>query len=249
MSKLRGLRTAITPRIASEMAHARRRGLSVRQWRSAHSARLDLLPSLTAIRGGLVLDLGANVGDWTDALLKTEPSVRVVAVEPAEAPRARLEERFGDDVRVTINSCAVADKPGSREFHITGHSHNASLQVPRTEMNDHYGPGWDTEEVLQVRVTTVDEIAQGRDVALLKIDVQGAERSVLAGAIETLPRTYAVLLEVTFVSHYENDVGFPWLHDYMTGNGFELAGLSDVFLSPRRTALWCDACYIQSYSV
>ena len=234
------------PGLAGEWVDAKRRGLGLGQWRNAQRACLDLLPSLGIIRNGLILDVGANIGDWTAAVLATEPSVAVIAVEPGDDPRAILERRFADDKRVTINPCAVGDVAGSREFYVTEHSHNASLQRPRVEMDSLYpGRGWRTTSIVNVDVTTVDDICDGRDVALLKIDVQGAEREVLAGASDTLTRTSSVLLEVTFISHYQGDTTFPFLHEYMIERGFELAGLSQPFLSQRRTALWCDACYTQ----
>ena len=231
------------PGIASEWIDARRQGITVPQWRSAQRASLDLLPSLGLIRNGLVLDLGANVGDWTAAVLATDPSVTIVAVEPGQEPRADLQARFASDPRVTINASAVGAATGVRTFYVTEHSHNASLKAPRAEMDLLYGHGWRSKQTVEVDVTTVDAISAGRDVALLKVDVQGAEQEVLDGARETLPRTTAIILEVTFISHYQGDATFPTLHEYMGQAGFELAGLSKVFLSQRRTALWCDACY------
>ena len=170
----------------------------------------------------------------------------MIAVEPADEPRASLQRRFAADPRVTVNACAVGAVAGSRDFYLTEHSHNASLRPPREEMDTLYPDrGWRRSSVVKVDVATVDEITSGRDVALLKIDVQGAEREVLDGAVATLPRTRAVLLEVTFFSHYEGDTTFPQLHEFMLDRGFELAGLSKPFLSRRHTALWCDACYTQ----
>lgn len=235
------------PGVVLERIAARERHLTVHQWRAAQYAGLDLLPTLN-LREGLALDLGANIGDWTAAVLTVEPSLTVVAAEPADGPRRTLEQRFGKDRRVTIDPRAVSDTSGSRDFHITAHSHNASLHSPRTAMNDHYGHGWETAHVTTVETTTVDDLSGDRDVALLKIDVQGAEREVLAGAAKTLRRTSAVLLEVTFVSHYHGDTTFPVLHELMAAEGFELANISPPRMSARNTALWCDACYVPAVS-
>jgi hypothetical protein len=98
-------------------------------------------------------------------------------------------------------------------------------------------------EQVDVEVTTLDELVHGQDVRLLKIDVQGAEAEVLNGAAKTLESTAALLLEVTFVSHYEGDVTFPGLHEQVTASGFELVALSDPWVSSRGTLLWMDACY------
>jgi FkbM family methyltransferase len=234
----------ILPGIAGEWIDAHRAGVGIPQWRSATRAGLDLLPSLEILRNGTVLDVGANVGDWTAAVLAAEPSTTVIAVEPNEAPLAALVGRFAHDSRVTVRPLALGATSGTQTFHITEHRHNSSLKPPRPDMDQLYhGGGWRSDTSVELEVSTVDELCAGRDIALLKIDVQGAEREVLAGAGSTLPRTRAILLEVTFLSHYEGDTTFPALHEYMLGHGFELANLSRPFMSTRRTALWCDACY------
>jgi hypothetical protein len=103
--------------------------------------------------------------------------------------------------------------------------------------------GWDVVETTDVETATLDELVRGRDVGVLKIDVQGNESAVLAGAGATLRSTAALLLEITFVSHYEGDATFPLLHAQVTQAGFELVALSDPWMSSRGTILWMDACY------
>jgi hypothetical protein len=79
-------------------------------------------------------------------------------------------------------------------------------------------------------------------VGLLKIDVQGFERAVLAGASETLKRTAYVLIEANFVSLYEGDLLLPQLHELMLDAGFTLASLSRPYVRGGR-ALFADALY------
>lgn len=236
------VRQAINPGIARDLKDARHAGVSLPRWRAAKLASLDLFPTIGLSDGGLYLDLGANVGDWTAAVLRADPRAQSLAAEPGAEPLSELRRRFEGDRRVTIVPKAVADAPGVRAFHVTNHSHNASLRAPR-DMDPHYGHGWAVEEVTTVETVTVDELACGRSVAVMKIDVQGAELDVLAGAGATLIRTSAVLLEVTFVSHYEQDASFALLHDRMTELGFSLTGLSQPYRSAAGTILWCDAGY------
>lgn len=239
------IRAAVYPPLLQELKQARALGLGrdVLAYRQIHAARLHLLPFLSLLRRGVILDLGANIGDWTAAVLRVEPDAQIIAVEPAPEPLEVLKRRFGN--RITIESRAVSNKSGSATFHITRGSSVASLHAPHRQTDALYGGsgGWEVKETLEVETTTVDELAAGRPVAVLKIDVQGAEREVLAGAAQTLPHTEAVLMEVTFVSHYQGDTTFPGLHEYMTEQGFELVGLSEPFLSARNTFLWSDACY------
>jgi FkbM family methyltransferase len=241
-------RQAITPGFLSDLHEARRRGLSLPRLHSARRANLDLLPTLSPLLNGLVLDLGANIGDWTRDTLQTEPTISVIAVEPADESVVPLQARFASEPRVRVVQAAVADQPGEREFFIAAHSHVSSLHRPRQEMDEEYwGAGWTVRDTVRVPVTTIDELSDGRSVALIKLDVQGAEREALAGASDTLKRTNAVLMEVNFVSHYDGDTTFPSLHELMAELGFRLANLSQPRMSRSGAALWSDACYISAH--
>ncbi len=198
------------------------------------------------LTGGLVVDVGANVGKWTAAVLRAEPAARVLAVEPNGEARSQLEARFGGDSRIRIDSRAVSSAAGTVAFHLTGHTVNASLFPPRPEMQAIYGGTneWEVRDVVDVEATTLDELTDGVPVSLLKIDVQGAETEVLAGASSTLARTAAVLLEVLFVPHYEGGSDFADVHRSLREHGFVLAALSRPFATERHPALWADACYV-----
>jgi FkbM family methyltransferase len=168
-------------------------------------------------------------------------------VEPSPEPRARLEARVAGRRNVTVVPKAVATASGTARFHITVHDHNASLQRPRTDQMGalYHHEGWGVREVLEVETISLDELARGRDVALLKLDVQGGEMEAIRGGGEALTRTHAVLMEVTFVSHYEGDATFQDLNHAMLDLGFELCGISSPGRSPEGVPTWADACYVR----
>jgi FkbM family methyltransferase len=240
------LREAATPPLLSNWREARARGLGLRQLYRLKGWHLEMLPSLAFLKDGLVMDIGAHEGTWTADLLNIVPSVHMIACEPQADLRERIERRFAGDDRVTVEGRALAAGSGTRRLHLMDASTNASLHPPQPGMNDLYTAGWDERGTVEVETTTVDELTAGRDVALLKIDVQGAEREVLAGARETLARTSAVMLEVTFVSHYDGDGTFPALHEAMSAAGFNLTGISAPTTSPRGALLCSDAAYVSA---
>jgi len=133
---------------------------------------------------------------------------------------------------------------GSVQFHVTAHSHNASVLEPRSdEMDQIYGYGWQLDRVETVPQRTVDDIASGlSEITVLKFDVQGYESAALSGATETLRRTKYIIIEVTFRSHYEGDTTFPDLHKLITNKGFFLRSVSQPFHRSSQ-ALWADAVY------
>lgn len=59
------------------------------------------------------VDVGANVGDWSAALLEAAPSARGLLVEPSENAHARLFARMRGDARVEIVKVAAGATDGS----------------------------------------------------------------------------------------------------------------------------------------
>jgi hypothetical protein len=54
------------------------------------------------------------------------------------------------------------------------------------------------------------------EVSLLKIDVQGFEKAVIAGARETLARTNFLLVELNYMPQYVGGSWFGDLHELLT---------------------------------
>lgn len=240
------------PRILAEALEAKRlfteRGLTapnLRAYRNAWRSRLHLLPRELDLREGVVVDIGANEGSFTNAVVTLAPQARVVAVEPAPEPLARLRERFAALPNVTIVGKAMASEVGTAALHITAHDHNSSLHRPREEMQTLYeDPGWGVVRDIAVETTSLDALVAAEErISVIKLDVQGGELDVLHGADATLERTQAVLMEVTFVSHYEGDADFQRLNTEMLGRGFALTAMSEPGRTQHGEATWADACY------
>src|SRR5262249_7918982 len=137
----------------------------------------------------IVVDIGANVGFFSlqFASWVTEGG-RVIALEPESVNYAGLQRavaRAGLTAVVETIQAAAAD--------VTGQSF---LQLNPGHPGDHKL----ASTGVAVAVTTLDDLLRTRgwpEVSLIKIDVQGAEAQVLAGARETLDRFRPVLfLEV-----------------------------------------------------
>ncbi len=149
--------------------------------------------------GQIVLDVGANVGEFALAASHFVGSRgAVLAVEPDPFLCALLHrtiaERKNAGVPLEALCAAVADEDGFACFHIASRGRAS---------NSLAGHGSETKGPVRSQfiapVFTVDTIAQKwRNPDFIKIDVEGAEFRVLAGASRTL-RQYRplVLVEVT----------------------------------------------------
>jgi FkbM family methyltransferase len=228
--------TSVRDALAFGRAHdlsARRRDW-ITEYRRAFRFGLHYLPAGFGF-DGLIVDVGANRGDFTATVRGLEPRSRVIAVEPGPGPLAVLSSRFANDPNVTIEGVAVSDRSGTAVLHEHDQSEFASLLTIRNDMP--------IQRDVEVRITTLDELVDG-PVRLLKIDVQGHDVPVLAGASKTLAATSAVILEVVFTSQYEGDATFSVLDGIMSDAGFVLAGLGEPSRHGGR-ATWTDACYVR----
>ena len=139
--------------------------------------------------GMTVMDLGANVGQYTLlAARKVGPGGRVHAFEPIPANFERLTAHvaangFGD--RVSLNRAAAWSHAGTFYFH---------LEPGDAEDNKtNYGVGVEGRpaDVLKVDAVALDEYVERvgvRWIDLIKLDIEGAELFALRGMARSLPR-------------------------------------------------------------
>ena len=115
-------------------------------------------------------------------------------VEPVEADRARLAAaRPGD----TTLGLAVAEKPGFLPFYVFAGTGLSTLS--RDQAEEHVAAGLSMQECV-VEVRTIAEICRqfvSGEIHFLKIDIEGGERSALAGADFRNFRPWIVLVEAT----------------------------------------------------
>lgn len=132
------------------------------------------------------LDVGANFGYFTCLIasrIGTGGQGQVIAVEP----NPRMYDLLTRNMRVNwsmapieTHACAITLDGVSIDMIIpTNGAANASILAE----NHHGGEG--ANKIVHVRGNTVDNIVQNRRVDLMKIDVEGFELHVLAGATET----------------------------------------------------------------
>lgn len=135
-----------------------------------------------------IIDVGANIGFFTERFARAvSGGGRVIAIEPDSQNLDMLRKRLKRHGLGTVDICqAVANaRSGPVRF----------LKNPE-HLGDHRIDG-KGEEVEGITIDGLIEQAGNPDVALVKIDAQGAEPAVLAGAVNTLTRCKAdIFIEV-----------------------------------------------------
>jgi FkbM family methyltransferase len=131
------------------------------------------------------VDVGANVGFFSWLVLTHNPAARVIAIEPDLLNNACLRRTAArhPQFAVTIFDCAVAATAGQATFHTDELSSVTGTLVgsrPTADVSLYAAK----QKQLSVRTETLDTLLDGRleGTTCLKVDVEGAELDVLAGA-------------------------------------------------------------------
>jgi FkbM family methyltransferase len=184
--------------------------------------RSALAPVARQFTPGTVIDVGVAWG--TPGLLRAFPDARLLLIEPLAEFDAVLR-RLADRRDAVVVHAAAGREAGSIELNVTPALSDASSYASA-----------DAVDVRRrvVPVTTVDAEVRRSDLPgpyLLKIDVQGGELEVLAGATKTLEHTELIVLEASLFHLYDGAPDITLVIKYLDAIGFVLY---DVFGGDRR---------------
>ncbi len=181
-----------------------------------------------------VFDVGANKGQFAQRLRAGGYRGRIVSFEPLpEAHAALAEAARGDADWLVAERCALGAARGEADIHVAGNSISSSL-LPMLDRHARMFPTSVYVGTARTPVATLDEFwpryaaAPGGRVAL-KMDTQGFEREVLAGARESLPGIELVHFEASLVPLYDGEPSFTAICQTLEADGFHALSI-DPFL-------------------
>ncbi|WP_439532508.1 FkbM family methyltransferase [Polymorphobacter sp.] len=213
----------------------RRRGWDVHRYLPTLSPDAQMKALLGRLRIATVLDIGANTGQYGELLRAIGYRGRIVSFEPQASAHAGLTATAAADPLWDVAPrTALGDAPGTAHLNIAGNSASSSL-LPMLDRHRDAAPASayvGTEEVPVARLDTAAAAWRDSGPLHLKIDTQGFERQVIAGAPETIAAAASVQLEVSLVPLYERAVSFEVLLAEMGAAGLSLSALWPGFADP-----------------
>lgn len=152
-------------------------------YKPEHNGERWLLERLAGTDLRTVLDVGANVGNWSRLAATAFPAATIYALEIVPATFERLRVQTAGSPQIRAVSRGLADHPGrlAIRYHPAASTHATFTAYPH---------GW-TGETLDCLVTTGDAFLAEHGlgaVDFLKVDVEGAEHLVLQGFTQALAR-------------------------------------------------------------
>ncbi len=188
-------------------------------------AVLSLFPETLINKDQIVIfDVGANVGNWTDAIIEKNLKISVHCFEPSQHAYSLLQNKFQDYNNVILNNFALgaestqgllwADTPGSGLASI----YRRNLKHFKKEMN--YSE--------KVKINTLDNYINENNVQpdILKIDVEGNELAVLQGGLHNIEKCKVIQFEFGGCN-IDSRTYFQDFYYFFLDAGFEIYRLSE----------------------
>jgi FkbM family methyltransferase len=215
---------------------AKQFGLDVRRLDPLASEHTRLALLLAANQVDLVLDIGANAGQWARELRRAGYAGDMISFEPLIEAHAKLAKNAGHDRKWTVAPrAALGERNADVEIHVSGNSVSSSLlqMLPMHAAGAPKSTYVGTEKTPMVTLDSLigKVIPSGRRI-FCKLDVQGYEAKILAGAARLLSDTIGLQIEISLAPLYKGQPTFSELLDTMSRSGFEIFGFVPGFVDP-----------------
>jgi FkbM family methyltransferase len=195
----------------------------------------------------LVLDVGANSGQFASQLREAGYQGRIVSFEPLHAIYAELKAKASRDSLWTTMNCALGSEEGNQTIHVSEKSWCSSLlEVTGASTSAYPGSRSVREESIVVRRldSVLPELSVDDAKIWLKVDTQGYEMHVLEGAVNSLSQVLMLQLELAFVPMYEGQALFGDVYEWVRQRGFSLGSFEGISWHPESgELLWLDGVF------
>ena len=211
-------------------------GIEAHRFHPGTSESARLMAALRHFNIDLVIDVGANEGQFAKELRAGGYSGRIVSFEPLTTAHARLvQESQSDSAWHVHQRCALGDCFGEIELNISGNSASSSI-LPMLTSHSSAAPESAYLGHELTPLITLDSVApfyfEGAQAPFLKIDTQGYEWHVLDGALTTLPQVRGIHMELSLVPLYEGQRLWRECVQRLEAEDFVVWALQPEFIDP-----------------
>lgn len=162
-----------------------------------------------------ILDIGAQIGDFTVMCKEVWPNSKIVCIEANKECDLYLKS-LGVEYYLEVLSDSVKEVDFYTHVGSSVHTGNSYYK----ENTRFFTPG--QYVILKKTTSTLDQLLEGRSFDFIKIDTQGSEIDIIKGGLEVCKTAEYILLEVALT---EYNLGAPQHDDvvsFMDSIGYEV---------------------------
>jgi FkbM family methyltransferase len=191
-----------------------------------------------------VVDVGANRGLWTREAIRFFPDAEYTLVEPQGTLKSHVKDLVDQGYKIRWVNAGASDKAGKLRLTVSPRDDSSTFVL--TE-EDAQRAGM---QQVTVEVKTLNELAAEAGESppdMVKIDAEGFDMKVLAGATDLLGKTDVFLVEACVCSPCENKL--LEVAKRMSDAGYRLIDITDLNRSPKDGVLWvCELAFLRNGS-
>jgi FkbM family methyltransferase len=189
----------------------------------------------------VVFDVGANEGQFGEYLRANGYRKRIVSFEPLPDAFNALQRRAAADGAWTAVNAALGASERTATINVSRSTVYSSILPALPVLSDFAGPSVEVVRQHTIVLSTLDaefsrHVREGERV-FLKIDTQGYEEEVLAGAQSCLSRIAGAQLELSLTPLYEGETPLPEMVALLERKGFHMALFEPVTYDKARGVL------------
>ena len=194
----------------------------------------DLVPRV-------IVDVGANRGDWSRGMRSLYPSSKLLLLEATEKHATSLSETINELGNAKFEIAVLSEEAGTKVKFYQGNDTGNSMFRENTRFYEN--------DVPVDRITTTVDIeiekhihssfiTSFEEIDYLKLDIQGAELLALKGATKVLEHATFVQFEASLIEYNENGACFSEIDQLLRDHGFVWYDMGDIardeslFVSP-----------------
>lgn len=173
----------------------------------------------------LVLDVGANVGQFGTDLRNAGYHGEILSFEPASAPFKQLLKNSHKDRLWTVFNLGFGEHMKEVNLHIANNS-GLSSSILQPDLHSLYFPLIKFDITEKIQISTISNFIQERHLQnrriLLKIDTQGYENLILQGATEVFDSVFSTYIELSLVELYDGEASALSILNQLNTLGHEI---------------------------
>ncbi len=161
------------------------------------------------------IDVGANIGAFTEKLNRDYPGATIFAFEPTPVAFKALRGKFGSHPKINLINAALWDTDGQINFEVHENSATSSPYPRNYSGRRYYSADDKVSEKIEVKTHSLDHMVSDygiQHIDFIKLDTQGSELKIFSGAESLLlqQKIDVIYTEFFLVPHYQ---GAPLLND------------------------------------
>lgn len=214
----------------------------------------ELFQGLQKFNINMIMDVGANAGQFASKLRSVGYTGNIVSFEPLTSAYTELCKVASRDKKwVVYKRCAVGHFDGEIQINIAGNSCSSSilpmLETHRAAAEESSYIGSEDTPIVKLDTISMEYLSKAEGKAFLKIDTQGYEWQVLDGATETLKQVQGVLCELSLVPLYDGQHLWLDIIERLSAEGFTLWAIQPGFKDKKNgRTLQLDATFFRTKS-